>query len=149
MAESVIEKIKEKIQRSKEFIHRLQRLEDKRKKRWLIGLTTIAMILFFALWITYIDFVGLPAIAVKTKTITTTTEPSAAQEESFLKIFQRGWKEIGGQINNNVTKAKELINEQVAKTNEIDFNNNNTASTTDIPTTTILLENLIATSTQN
>ncbi|MDP1706396.1 MAG: hypothetical protein Q8L36_01075 [bacterium] len=148
MVESVIEKIKEKIQRSKEFIRRLQRLEDKEKKRWLIGSTAIAMILFFSLWITYIDFVGLPTIAVKTKIIATTTEPAVAQEESFIKIFQRGWKEISGQINNNITKTKELINEQVAKTNEIDFNNN-TASTTDIPTTTILLENLIATSTQN
>lgn len=148
MVESVIQKIKERIRRSKEFIRRLQRLEDKEKKRWLVGLTAIAMILFFALWITYIDFVGLPAIAVKTKTIATTTEPSAAQEESFIKIFQRGWKEIGGQINDNITKAKELINEQVAKTNEIDFNNN-TASTTDISTTTVLLENLIGTSTQN
>lgn len=149
MVESVIEKIKEKIRRSKEFVHRLQRLEDKEKKRWLIGLTAIAMILFFALWITYIDFVGLPTIVPKNKNVAAKTEPAEVQQESLIKIFQRGWKEIGGQINDNINKTKELINEQVAKTNEIDFNKNNTASTTDIPTTTVPLENLIGTSTQN
>lgn len=60
MAETVE---KSKIRRLKEFIRRLRRLENSQKKKWLIGLTTLAMIIFIGLWLIYITTIGLPTIA--------------------------------------------------------------------------------------
>lgn len=127
MAESVE---KNKIRRLQKFVRRLQRLEEGQKKKWLIGLTAVAMLLFIGLWLIYLTTIGLPNIAVKTKTAAPAEIPAQQQEESLWKIFQRGWQEISSQAKENFGKAENLISEQIEKSNEIILNNSTSALTT-------------------
>jgi len=127
MAETV--NPKNKIQKLKEFIQRLQRLEDGQKKKWLIGLTVIVMIAIIGLWLIYLATVGLPAIAPKNKK-SAENAAAAPKEDSSWEILKRGWKEISNQAGENFKKAGNLINEQIEKSNEIILNNNATSSAT-------------------
>ena len=135
------ETLKNKIRKLNEFIRRLQRLDNRSKKKWLIGLTAAAMAIFIGIWLLYLTAFGLPKIA-SPKPAEKENGPTI-KEESFLEIFQRGWREINGQISDAFQKTEKIINEQVAKSNEIILNNSTSAPATsaatgaiDIATTT-------------
>ncbi len=128
MAEALMEKIKSLGRRIKLFVHRLQRLEDAKKKSWLISLTALAMILFFSIWIVYINNFGLPRIApVPAPEKEMSGKASNPASESFWETFSRGWQQIADQTKKGTKEIRSLIQDQVEKTNEINFNNETTA----------------------
>lgn len=122
-----------KIQRFKEFVRRLQRLEDHKKKQWMIGLTALAMTIFVGLWLIYITTFGLPKIAQPEQAAK--EAPAAGAEESFFETFQRGWKEISSQIGKTFRQTENLINDQIAKSNEIILNNSTSGPAAGVSTT--------------
>lgn len=131
--------IKNFCRRLKEFVRRLQRLEDGQKKKWLISLAAVTMIFFIGLWLIYIDVAGLPKFESEKKAV----ESGIAEEteESFWKIIGRGWREISGQTREGFGDIKELIDEQIEKSNEIILNNNTSGiatTTTEAATSTLI-----------
>lgn len=130
------EVLKNKIRKINEFIRRLQRLDNSEKKKWLIGLTTLAMLIFIGLWGIYLNTVGLPTITRPKPIAAAPVAPAQPAEESFWQIFQRGWQEVSEQVKNTIGQAEKAIGEQVAKSNEIILNNSTSAPTL-IATTTV------------
>lgn len=76
----------------KRKLEKIQDSDETTKKRWLIGTTTVAMILVIVLWLVYINWV------IKSANETEVKESSL----SFWQIFKNGLNIISKSIWNNI-----------------------------------------------
>lgn len=88
----------------KKFIKELQRSDEERKKRWLIGLSATTMILIVSLWISYASL-----------TIKSLSEPNPSaknREQAFWPVFKKGAAIIYSNI-------AQFVSEAVSETRQI------------------------------
>ena len=74
---------------AKSYLRGIQKADDRRKKRWLIGASIIAIILILGLWVFYLS-VALPQLEKKSETAVAKEVPRG-EGSSFLKTFIRGF----------------------------------------------------------
>lgn len=115
-----------------EKIKRIQRADEKTKKRWLIGLTASAMILIIGLWLIFLNNFSLPTIAPVADSPTTSSvaaaqpaRPAGGKEDSIWQTFKRGLNEIIQNAKDQISAAKNSLEEQLQKNNETIIENQN------------------------
>lgn len=94
----------ELIKSLKAFIKKLQRSDEKTKKRWLFGTSTISVFLIIILWILYASLT-MPAITGVPEERVQAQETSRG--ENFFTIFRRGLVKIRSDIKTGYGGAKE------------------------------------------
>lgn len=105
----------------KSYVKKLQRGDDKTKKRWLIGTSAVSMVLIVALWFVYLNL-SLPQLASEKEVSGETKEPP---KEGFFDTMSRGmkntrdefdkqWKNFKDDLNKNLGVLKERFQESNA-----------------------------------
>lgn len=114
------------LDKARKFLRELQRSDKTRKKRWLIAFTAFSMIVVLALWLVYINVLGIPSTVVKTPA------PKAENSlESVWGTFKRGLSEIFSNVKSQLETSKNLIENQFQKTNEVIINVTSTATSSE------------------
>ncbi len=123
--------IKETATKTRDFIKRLQRADDKTKRRYLYGVSAVLMIVVVFLWLVYLNMT-LPQAAPEVATATssaTTSFPGASGETktgSFFGTLGRGfgivWQDLGSgfqNIGNVIGGAWQDFQNQIQRTNTL------------------------------
>ena len=98
---SIVNNLKQLIEKTKRYIQKLQRSDESTKKRWLIGGTAGVMLFLIVLWVAYLE-VSLPSVAE----IGEVSVPLPEQEnETFFSVFVRGIGVVGAQFKARVENA--------------------------------------------
>lgn len=105
----------------------IQRSDDATKKRWLIGLTTSAMLVIVGLWITYVR-VSIPTITQIDKSQTNTSVSETVEKQSFTATVADGFSAVtrsaGASIASIASQVATVIGKVsrgVGTTNEFSF----------------------------
>lgn len=128
-------------------LKRIQRADEKIKKRWLIGLTSGAMIIIIGLWLIFINVSDIPVRSVANPK----TAPSVNQKQnSVWQTFKLGFNKIVQDTKEKLNFAKQELKEQIQKNNEIVIENQNLSLTPPaLTTSTVTSTNQTSTSTNN
>ena len=110
----MFEQLKKTHQRFKKFLRELQRADRHRKKRWLIGTTTVSMIIVIILWFFYINFTNLPSI---TQPINN-NDDNNIEKSSFFETFKIGLQQINQTSREQIEQTKSFLGDQFKRTNE-------------------------------
>lgn len=119
-------KFLEKIRR---FLRTLQRSDEARKKRWLKIFTSIAIVIVLSLWLVYINVSGVPALVQPPKVSVKDSN------ESVLDTFRRGLSEIFSSAKSQLDMSKNILQEQLQKTNELVIENVTSTATSTVTST--------------
>lgn len=119
----------QKLEKIKRFLKELQRSNNSRKKRWLIGTTIFSMLFVLGLWFVYINTVGIPSLVPENVRQAQTPEDST---ESVWQIFKRGLNKIFKDVEEQLKISKELIEKQLQKTNELIITPTSTATSSPV-----------------
>lgn len=106
----------QKLDRIRRFLKELQRSDNVRKKRWLIGATVFSMLVVLILWFVYINSVGVPSLIPESARQKQQLE---SEDESTWQIFKRGLGEVFEDAKDQFETSRKLIEEQLQKTNEL------------------------------
>ena len=105
------------------FIKELQRSDDARKKRWLYGSATAAIIVVVGLWAFYLNITILSSKRVE-------SVKTAGGKESFFRVFTRGLGVVGAELGEksetalgSLSRSVDAIKEQTKKSNELEIKN--------------------------
>lgn len=109
----MFEQLKKTYQQFQKFLRELQRSDRHRKKRWLIGTTTVSMIIVIISWFFYINATNLPSI-----TQPTDNDDVKVEESSFLETFKIGLKQINQTSKEQIEQTKSFFEDQFKRTNE-------------------------------
>ena len=128
----MLEILKTVYDNSKKYIKGLQRSTEERKKRYLIGASSLTVIVILVIWVTFLK-ATLPQINPP-EAGAPSPEPQQ-QEESFWETFGRGFKNIYDGLSQKFSESKKEISRsledlknQINKTNEITVQNQATSS---------------------
>jgi len=108
----MFEQLKKTHQRFQKFLRELQRADRHRKKRWLIGTTTVSMIIVIISWFFYIN-ATIPSI-----TQPTNNDDAKVEESSFLETFKIGLRQINQTSKEQIEQTKTFLGDQFKRTNE-------------------------------
>ena len=120
----------ETIIKTRDFIRRLQRSNEKTKRRYVYGASAALMIIVVALWLFYLN-ITLPTAVPEIATSTAVTDVSANSPagQSFFGTLGRGaaivWGEVAkgvGNIGGLVGGAWQGFQKQIQKTNTFELN---------------------------
>lgn len=139
MFEVLIKKTRSAYLKIKNSFRKIQRAEEKIKKRWLVGLTASAMLIIIGLWLIFINNFSLPNIAPANQTATSSV-PTAQKQDSIWQTFKRGLNETIKNIKEQINFSKKYLEEQLQKNNETFIENQNVPPLTAplLTTTTII-----------
>lgn len=122
----------------KKFIKKLQRSDDKTKKRWLIVSSAVSMLIIFFLWLTYLNLVVMPKTEIEKTATTTIIIKNSEKNRSFFKTFFIGLKIMAENLKNQFTDIRESFNEtydnfkdQIQKKNEFILEKGDTIQNTE------------------
>lgn len=130
--------LKETAVKTRDFVRRLQRSDERTKKHFVYGISAAAMLLIFVLWLAYLNMTlpqAAPVASVSTSTAGTeaTSAPAMSGGTSFLGTFGRGfdlvWGDIGrsiGKIGDTVGGAWQGFQKQIQRTNTMELNASST-----------------------
>jgi len=110
--------------RVRQRVRKIQRSNDRTKRRWLIGTTAVTMVAIIVLWVGYLNLT-VPPLASPTEELASeseTTEP----DESFLTVFSRGIIVLGSQVGNVFSDAWRAIAETATRVREFSFEGDGT-----------------------
>ncbi len=123
--------LKETAGKTREFVKRLQRSDDRTKRRYVLGVSAALMIVIVFLWLTYLNLT-LPNLAPAASEATSTAiAPAAAApaSSSFFGIFGRGaaivWDDLMnglGNIGHTIGGTWQKFQDQIQRTNTIQLN---------------------------
>lgn len=103
--------LKKPIADIKNFIKKLQRSDDKTKKRWLVVSSAISMVIIFFLWLAYLNAVVMPETKQEKATATTIKISEGGQKKSFFRTFSIGLKTVTGDLKKQFLNIKEDFNQ--------------------------------------
>lgn len=111
----------EVIRKIRSFFADLQEKDEQSKKQWLIGLTSISMLIILALWIISLN-----------STLKTLTGPENEKiETGFSATLSQGMKIVAGEIGKVLSKFSDKVQSYISTTNSVtiqptnlDFSNN-------------------------
>jgi len=101
---------------TKQFIRKLQRSDEKTKKQWFLGTTSVIMVLVLLLWVVYLNLT-IPSVAgpvISTSTPSLAFKPELKRENvepSIFETFAKGVSVIG----NDLKQKYEVFSEAVTK----------------------------------
>lgn len=110
-------------------LRRLQRTDDKTKKRYLVVSSTIAMILVIGLWFVYLNL-SLPRVDSAESVVTNVgvLDQDENNNESFIKVFGRGlvnvkegFSEQFIRFRDSLTEGFIFFNGQIRRAKEFSF----------------------------
>ncbi|MCL4404321.1 hypothetical protein M1432_03185 [Patescibacteria group bacterium] len=120
----------ETIIKTKDFIKRLQRSNERTKRRYVYGASAALMVVVVVLWLLYLNITlptAVPGIA--TSTAETSASETAPTGQSFFGTLGRGaaivWGEVAkgvGNIGGLVGGAWQGFQKQIQKTNTFEVN---------------------------
>jgi len=84
----------------KNFLTELQTSDDRVKRRWMIGLTTLASIFVVAVWFVYFN-----AIVFRPVDSTPETPAESSDNLTFFSTLRRGTALVGDKLINLIRKA--------------------------------------------
>jgi len=83
---------------ARQFIRSLQRSNDERKKRWLVGTSAVTMTLIVILWVGYLNII-VPVLSPKESIgIAAVVAPNTEKDESLFATLGRGFSVVGESI---------------------------------------------------
>ena len=123
--------LKEKAIKTRDFVRRLQRSDDRTKRRYVLSVSTGLMVIIVFLWLVYLN-VTMPNLTPTAPEATSTAAASAAAAPeglSFFGTFGRGaaivWDDLTsgvGNIGNTIGGAWQKFQDQIQRTNTIQLN---------------------------
>lgn len=97
------------LSRAKQFIRSLQRSNDERKKRWLVGSSAAAMFLVVVVWLAYLNVI-VPVLSPKESIgIAAVVAPNKDTDASFLSTLERGLSVVGDSIRSGWDETAQKI----------------------------------------
>ncbi|HXF44113.1 MAG TPA: hypothetical protein VNK70_01480 [Candidatus Paceibacterota bacterium] len=90
-----------------ERLHRLQRADNKTKKRYLIAWSALAMVMVIVSWVLYLGFT-LPSLAPAAPEAAVPAS-AEAESESFFSVIGRGALNLKNALFSEFTELKENI----------------------------------------
>lgn len=108
---------------ARQFVRSLQRSNDERKKRWLVGTSAITMALIVVLWLAYLNVIVPVLIPRESIGIAAVVAPNKEKDGSFLGILGRGFSVVSdsvktgwGEVVGKVTPLYNSLLEQLEPT---------------------------------
>ena len=98
----------------KNFIIKLQNLDELAKRKWLVGLTSITVVLVVILWGFYLSW-----------TIEAVGNPNVIRKPSAWDIFNKGLEVVGSKVETGLANSYTFFYNKAAQGNtfEVNFNN--------------------------
>jgi hypothetical protein len=119
--------VKETAIKTRDFIRRLQRSDDKTKKMYVYSASALLMIVIIGLWLFYLNAIlpqTTPPNANSTALVAPAESGAAETSPSIWSTFGRGlnlvWEDLGGamgNIGNTVSGAWQEFQKQIQRTN--------------------------------
>ncbi len=123
---------KETAIKTRDLIRRLQRSDDKTKKRYVYGASAALMIVVIGIWLFYLNATlpqAAPAAVTSTAPVAAAESGAAGTSPSIWSTFGRGfnlvWEDLGGavgNIGNTVSGAWQEFQKQIQRTNTMQLN---------------------------
>lgn len=95
----------------KDFIHDLQMLDEARKKRWLIGLSLVAMIVVIGIWVINLNL-SIAGVAQL-------DNPYASDKPSIMSILMAGFFILADKTTTGLTNSYVYFNKKAQSNNTI------------------------------
>ena len=100
-----------------EWLKKVQRSNEAKKKRWLIFLSGIGMLFVVLLWLVYMN-ISIAALGKPAETATEgqrndplrqLADGGIEKQESFFEVLGKGFEVLGRNIGEQIAKTKERI----------------------------------------
>ncbi len=110
--------------KTREFLRKVRRSDDREKKRWMIFFSAIGIIAVVALWMAYLN-ITLPRSSADE---TSAVPKEVGMSPSFFKTLGTGWESVWKSIENNANNIggnleSQWVNlmEQAKRTNDMNL----------------------------
>lgn len=95
-----------------EWLKKVQRESEAKKRRWLIFLSGIGMLFVVLLWLVYMN-ISIPALGKPAE-----KEAAAEKQESFFEVLGKGFEVLGRNIGEQIAKTKEGVQNILKRADE-------------------------------
>jgi L-ascorbate metabolism protein UlaG (beta-lactamase superfamily) len=106
------------------FIRKIQDSDEKTRKRWLIGFSSVTMITVIGLWLVYMNVIVEP-IDSPENIAQLVQKEEVNEDPGFAEIFGAGFDTITSKLKETVGGALGYIGNQFGTSNEIKIDNSN------------------------
>lgn len=103
------------LKNANEWLKKVQRGSEAKKKRWLILLSGVSVLFVVLLWLVYMN-ISIPTLGKPAGT--TIEEQENEEQKSFFEVLGKGFEVMGRNIQEQTAKTKEGVQNILQKADE-------------------------------
>jgi hypothetical protein len=100
--------------KTRSFIKKLQKADEKTKKIWLFGTSALSMVIIVGLWVVYLG-ASMPRLPLYKNDEVAAETKSDTEKESVLSVLARGFENFKAETGTQWQKTKKTIEDSFNK----------------------------------